>query len=160
MLAQTAFEAVRWSLVGILPPSTVVLHVGATAVSGCLTKGDLDIAIRVSQADFASTDVILADRFARNIGSVRTSEFSAFEDRAHALPVGIQLAVRGSSFDFFHSFTDALREDSELVLRYNNLKLAHRGKPMIDYRVAKDAFITEVLRTRALRGSHRDEDLA
>lgn len=146
LAAQTTFDSVKRTLIGMLPSSAEVLHVGATAIPGCLTKGDLDIVIRVSQADFESVDGILAKFLTRNAGSVRTQEFSAFEDLGRALHVGIQLVARDGSFDFFHRFVDALRANPELVRRYNTLKLAFDGKSMSDYRKAKDAFIAEALR--------------
>lgn len=146
LAAQATFEGMKRTLVEMLPPSAEVLHVGATAIPGCLTKGDLDIVIRVGQSEFDRTDGILASRFTRNAGSVRTQEFSAFEDLGRALHVGIQLVARDGSFDFFHRFVDALRANPELVRRYNALKLAFDGKSMVDYRKAKDTFIAEALR--------------
>jgi GrpB-like predicted nucleotidyltransferase (UPF0157 family) len=51
--AEALFEAVTRELEPMLPASATVLHVGATAVPGCLTKGDLDIVVRVDRGDFA-----------------------------------------------------------------------------------------------------------
>jgi GrpB-like predicted nucleotidyltransferase (UPF0157 family) len=147
LAAQTTFEGMKRTLIEMLPSSAEVLHVGATAIPGCLTKGDLDIVIRVRQADFERVDGILAKCLTRNAGSVRTQEFSAFEDLGQALHVGVQLVARDGSFDIFHSFVDALRANPELVRRYNALKLAFHGKSMVDYRQAKNAFITEALRS-------------
>lgn len=45
--AETLFRMVASELAAVLPSSAEVLHIGATAVPGCLTKGDLDIAVRV-----------------------------------------------------------------------------------------------------------------
>jgi GrpB-like predicted nucleotidyltransferase (UPF0157 family) len=145
LTAQVAFDAVRRELSRILPTSTEVLHVGATAIPGCLTKGDLDIFVRVDPADFTYVDAVLAERFRRNTGSVRTHEFSAFEDPGRPIDVGIQLAIRGGSYDFFQRFAEALRANPQLVQRYNDLKLAFHGKPMADYRAAKDVFVRETL---------------
>lgn len=146
LTAQTTFEGIKRILIEMLPSATEVLHVGASAIPGCLTKGDLDIVIRVTQAEFERADGILATHFARNAGSARTQEFSAFEDLGRAVHVGIQLVARDGSFDFFHRFVDALRASPELVRRYNTLKLAFDGKSMVDYRKAKDAFIADALR--------------
>lgn len=146
LTAQTTFEGMKRTLIEMLPSSAEVLHVGATAIPGCLTKGDLDIVVRVDQSEFERAEDILATHFDRNAGSVRTQEFSAFEDLVRALHVGIQLVARDGSFDFFHRFVDALRANPDLVRRYNALKLAFDGKSMVDYRKAKDAFIAEALR--------------
>ena len=37
LAAQQLFDAVRKELTHVLPPSAQVLHVGATAIPGCLT---------------------------------------------------------------------------------------------------------------------------
>jgi GrpB-like predicted nucleotidyltransferase (UPF0157 family) len=64
-------------LVARLPATADVRHIGATAVPDCLTKGDLDIVVRVPSDDFADADTALATLFARNEGSIRTEGFSS-----------------------------------------------------------------------------------
>ncbi|AVT76943.1 hypothetical protein RPPS3_28800 [Rhodopseudomonas palustris] len=144
--AERLFAAVQQQLVAVLPKTCELLHIGATSVPGCLTKGDLDIVVRVERKDFQATEAALAARYARNSGSVRTNEFAAFEDDASTPHLGIQLTVKGGAFDVFHRFADALRADPALVRRYNELKLAYDGQPMDRYRGAKDAFVTDALR--------------
>ena len=156
--AERLFAAVKQQLIAVLPNTSEILHIGATSVPGCLTKGDLDIVIRVEREDFRVTDAALAVRYARNSGSVRTNEFAAFEDGACTPHLGIQLTVKGGEFDVFHQFAAALRADPGLVERYNELKRAHDGQPMDRYRAAKDAFVTDALRGRsAKRGDDRTE---
>jgi len=145
--ADTLFAAIKRTLQSILPGAAEILHVGATAIPGCLTKGDLDVVVRVASADFAAAYSGLAAHFARNAGSVRTADFAAFEDAGRTPHLGIQLTVNGSPFDVFHRFAAALRADPELVARYNALKRAYHDRPMTLYRAAKDAFITDVLRS-------------
>lgn len=128
-----------------LPADCHVLHVGATAIPGCLTKGDLDLVVRCKATDFAKADRVLADRFARNLGSLSTANFSAFEDAASVPPCGVQLTVRGGPLDVFHLFADALRNDAILVGRYNALKRRYDGRSMDAYRDAKAAFVHSVL---------------
>jgi GrpB-like predicted nucleotidyltransferase (UPF0157 family) len=142
--AERLFERVRNEL-GALLPSADIRHVGATAIAGCLTKGDLDIAVRVAADQFVIADAALAARFARNIGSGRTDTFSSFEDPGVSPHLGIQLAVAGSEDDFFHHFADALNQDAELIAQYNALKLQFDGQPMDVYRAAKGVFVTTVL---------------
>jgi GrpB-like predicted nucleotidyltransferase (UPF0157 family) len=148
--AETLFRMVASELAAVLPSSAEVLHIGATAVPGCLTKGDLDIAVRVDRADFPAAQALLMERLSRNVGSTRTDEFAAFED-AHCSPhLGVQLTVKGGAFDIFHHFVEALRADPVLVRRYNDLKQRFRDGPMADYRAAKDAFVGEVLAARGV----------
>ncbi|MBJ7534414.1 GrpB family protein [Rhodomicrobium vannielii ATCC 17100] len=143
--AQRLFEAVSTSLKAVLPPTADIRHIGATAVPGCLTKGDLDIVVRVASEDFDNADRVLAHRFARNEGSVCTKTFSAFEDSSSLPPLGLQLAAFDSPFDDFHQFVEALLRSPALVQEYNELKRAHDGGDMAVYRSAKDAFIEKVL---------------
>ena len=143
--AERVFARVSQTLAALLPSSADIRHIGATAVPGCLTKGDLDIVVRVSAKDFLAADAVLASRFARNSGSIRTETFSAFEDPSSQPHLGIQLAVIDGPFDDFHRFTEMLRKSPRLVEEYNALKRAHDGKVMAEYRVAKAAFVERVL---------------
>ena len=143
--AQGLFERVRNSLAPLLPSDADIRHIGATAVSGCLTKGDLDIVIRVPNKAFRQADALLARHFARNDGSIRTASFSAFEDESTDPHLGIQLTMVSGPHDFFHLFVEALRRSPDLVSEYNTLKLHHEGSDMAIYRAAKDAFVERVL---------------
>ena len=154
--AEALFAVVVGELAPILPASAAILHVGATAVPGCLTKGDLDIVVRVERADFAPAEARLAARFDRNGGSIRTDDFAAFEDAGRSPHLGIQLTVRGGPFDVFHLFAQALRDDPALLLRYNALKLRFDQGPMRGYRSAKDAFVGASLRCGGMAGPAAD----
>ena len=143
--AQRLFRAVSKSLAQLLPPTADVRHIGATAVPGCLTKGDLDIVVRVPVDQFSDADAVLASRFARNKGSVRSETFAAFEDASSQPHLGIQLVAINGPFDFFHLFVEALQQSPRLVEEYNALKRRHDGADMALYRAAKDAFVEAVL---------------
>jgi GrpB-like predicted nucleotidyltransferase (UPF0157 family) len=147
--AARLFESVRARIRPLLPRDAEIRHIGATAIPGCLTKGDLDIVVRVAKRDFAAAEAALACHFARNAGSGRTDDFAAFAVAASTPHLGIQLTARGGALDGFHVFADALRADPDLVRRYNDLKRAHHGAPMDVYRAAKDAFIAQVLDAKA-----------
>jgi GrpB-like predicted nucleotidyltransferase (UPF0157 family) len=143
--AEGLFERIAVELRVLLPASADIRHVGATAVPGCLTKGDLDIVARIAAEDFPAADAALAARFARNIGSKRTDSFSSFEDATTMPHLGIQLTIAGGEDDTFHLFIDALRADPQLVAQYNALKRRFDGKPMDVYREAKGAFVRDVV---------------
>lgn len=113
---------------------------------GCLTKGDLDIVVRVAADDFAAADTALAAQFARNTGSTHSDNFSAFEDAGVSPHLGVQLTVIDGPNDFFHTFVDMLKRDPDLLERYNALKQSFDEQPMDIYRAAKVAFIVDVLR--------------
>lgn len=147
--AERLFARVKAELGSLLPACAEIHHVGATAVPGCLTKGDLDIAVRVGAEAFAEADAALAAMFMRNAGSKRTDAFSAFEDVTARPHLGVQLTAKGGADDYFHLFADALRRSAELVAAYNALKQQFDGKPMDAYRSAKSAFVEDVLRRQA-----------
>lgn len=143
--AQRLFESVSGLLQAVLPANADIRHIGAMAVLGWLTKGDLDIVIRVPPDDFQPVDALLAARIARNDGSVKTESFSAFEDASSDPHLGIQLTVIGGPYDFFHQFVEALGPCPHLVEEYNTLKRFHDGGDMTVYRTAKDEFVERVL---------------
>lgn len=143
--ADKLFSVMHRTLSEMLPLTAEVRHIGSTAVPGCLTKGDLDILIRLPVEDFAAADSALASKFRRNEGSVRTATFSAFEEASLDPHIGLQLTTIDGPYDFFHSFVEALLSSPELVSEYNDLKLKHDGTDMELYRAAKDAFVERVL---------------
>jgi len=143
--AQRLFAATLTLLRARLPASADIRHIGATAVPGCQTKGDLDIVVRVREEDFAGADASLAALFDRNEGSVRTDTFSAFEDGTTSPHLGIQLTVIGGPSDDFHLFVETLAKSARLVDEYNELKRSFDGHAMDDYRKAKDRFVEVVL---------------
>jgi len=148
--AEQLFGLTRASLQSVLPTADI-RHVGATAIRGCLTKGDLDIVIRVPAKDFAHVETVLSTRFARNTGSTRTNDFAAFEDASTDPPLGIQLTTINGPFDFFHDFVEALCASPPLVREYNALKRAYEGREMPVYRAAKCAFVKRVLAEKRLQ---------
>lgn len=148
--AQELFVQIAPTLRNMLR-SADIRHVGATAVAGCLTKGDLDLVVRIGAEDFIAADATLGAHFARNTGSVRTNTFSSFEDRSTTPHLGIQLTVVGAPYDFFHTFVEALEYEPGVLARYNTLKQQSNGQPMAAYRAAKGAFIEKVLSTSAAK---------
>ncbi|ANJ73386.1 GrpB family protein [Ralstonia insidiosa] len=143
--ADAAFAAFVAAWACRLPPSADIVHIGSTAIPGCLTKGDLDVCVRVNREDVARVDALLATGYARNPGSFRSAEFSAFKDDSHHPPLGVQLVARGSELDVFVQFRDCLLRNPNLVTAFNALKASSAGQPMASYRQAKADFIARVL---------------
>jgi GrpB-like predicted nucleotidyltransferase (UPF0157 family) len=128
-----------------LVPFAQIEHIGSTAIPGCLTKGDLDILVRVPSARFHEADEILSTRYARNTGSVRNDTFASFHDENANPPLGVQLTAIGGPFDDFLPFRDWLLKNQTWVERYNRLKADCEGLDMDEYRRRKGAFVEEVL---------------
>lgn len=121
---------------------------GATAVPGSITKGDLDLLVRVSAGDFAAAVATLDSRYTIHQPQNWTPAYASFVDReAGDLPVGVQLVVAGSDLDTaFVSIRSLLRGSPDLVQRSNELKRSFEGGDPEEYVAAKHAFIESLLR--------------
>jgi len=129
----------------LLGPDMEIAHVGATAISDRLTKGDVDLVVHVEPAAFGDVRAILDKHFEKNLGSPREANFASYVDETGTFPLGIQLVVRGSRFDNFRKFTELLRQSESLRASYNALKQSFVGSDMEIYRTAKAKFIEQAL---------------
>jgi len=129
----------------LLGPEVTISHVGATAVPGCLTKGDVDIVVHTESKSFSDAREILDGNYAKNLGSPRDDNFTSYSDDTGAFPLGIQLVVSGSEHDTFERFAERLRQSDVLLASYNELKRSFAGADMEIYRKAKAGFIARVL---------------
>ncbi|OIK09842.1 GrpB family protein [Bacillus sp. MUM 13] len=82
-------------------PDSDVQHVGSTAVPNSHTKGDIDIQVRVSPEQFLKAVPTLSAVYELNEDSVKTGSFRAFKDDSTVSPLGVQLIVIDSEYDFF-----------------------------------------------------------
>ncbi|GIO24303.1 GrpB family protein [Oceanobacillus sp. J11TS1] len=130
-----------------LVPNADIQHVGSTSIPNSLTKGDIDIQVRVNQEQFTQAVQALSAVYDSNEGSVKTNEFRAFKDDATIPPLGIQLTVKGSEFDFFWKFRDVLLQNDKYRVEYDELKRNFEGLEMEAYREAKNHFFSRVMRT-------------
>lgn len=128
-------------------PECDVQHVGSTAIPNSITKGDLDIQVRVKANIFPSAVNELGKLYELNEGSVKTGTFRAFKDDLTNPPVGVQLTVINSEFDFFWKFRDVLLMNDNYRKEYDTLKRKYEGREMDDYREAKNKFFEKVMAT-------------
>jgi GrpB-like predicted nucleotidyltransferase (UPF0157 family) len=140
-----ALRRVRAELSGYLPDASIE-HVGATAVPGSLTKGDLDLLVRVSQREFECA----AARLERSLDpkpANRLADLASFEaEPEDGVPIGVQLVVAdGRSDRLFLRWRDRLIEEPDLLERYNEFKREHRDLDYQEYTEAKAKFIEEAL---------------
>lgn len=129
-------------------PDAEIHHVGSSAIPNSLTKGDLDIQVRVSPKSFLIAVEELSKLYEPNEGSIKTNEFRAFKDDTTEPPVGIQLTVFNSEFDFFWKFRDILLQNDKYRNEYDNLKRKFEGKEMDKYREAKNEFFNKIRQTK------------
>lgn len=138
--AEASFARHAARILALLPRADVQ-HVGSTAVPELPTKGDVDMAVRVSLGDFPHYDAVLATLYDRNLLSDHNDRFAAFQTRGEDPPVGVQLCVQGSEYDDFCRFRDRLRAQPDFARAYADLKRNWHGRPMDGWRAAKSAFI-------------------
>ena len=132
-----------------LLPDAELCHIGATALPGGVTKGDVDISARVSSAGFAAAVEALRQHFVVKQPANWTAAFASFgDDLGYALPVGIQLVIKDSSDDFLVFLHDYLLCNRNVLEEYNSLKQSHAGEGAESYWRAKDAFLSKILASR------------
>jgi GrpB-like predicted nucleotidyltransferase (UPF0157 family) len=120
-------------------PTADIQHIGGTSVPGLLTKGDLDINVRIDQDQFHTVAEKLKNMYEINQPENWSDVYASFKN--DSLNLGIQVTVVGSDKDFFVFHRDALQRDPKLVTLLNELKAAYEGKSMEEYRGAKGAFL-------------------
>lgn len=133
------------ALIEELLPEADVQHVGSTAIPNSITKGDLDIQVRVNANLFPNAVKELEELYELNEGSVKTETFRAFKDDSTVPPVGVQLTVINSEFDFFWKFRDVLLFNDNYRQEYDDLKRRYEGMEMRQYREAKNKFFEKVI---------------
>jgi GrpB-like predicted nucleotidyltransferase (UPF0157 family) len=126
-------------------PNAKICHVGSTAVPGSLTKGDLDVQVRLSEEQFSGAKARLKDLYRVNAGGFSDFDGISFEDYSEEPSVGIHLTVIGGSSDVQCKFRDLLLASEVLRKEYDELKRGFEGGSMDAYRTAKAKFVSRVL---------------
>lgn len=89
----------------------------------------------------------LSKLYSLNNGSISTDSFRAFKDDLTDPPLGVQLTVVGTEFDFFWKFRDVFLINDKYRAKYDALKTNYDGKAMDDYREAKNTFFEWIMQT-------------
>lgn len=141
---QRVLEQVRPRLRRLLPDAEID-HIGATSIPGALTKGDIDLVVRVAPEAFASAIDALRGHFIVKQPDNWTAAFASFGDDGCELPLGIQLVPVAGGPDFMTLLRDHLRTHPERLAEYNQLKADHAAQGAESYWQAKNEFITRIL---------------
>ena len=131
------FESEKAKLSELFPHADIK-HIGGTSVPGTISKGDLDINVRVDQAGFNSVIEKLKTIYEINQPNNWTAGFASFKD--DSCDLGVQVTAIGSSDDCFITQRDYLRAHPEKVTELNQLKEKFEGKSMDEYRKEKGVF--------------------
>ena len=129
-----------------LLPYAKIKHIGSTAISGALTKGDLDIFVIVPRSRFKGSIARLRRIYKVNQLKNWTKSFASFkDDSSFGLKFGLQLVSDVKKYDFL-IHVNLFKKNPRLLRQYNELKQKYHGKRMRDYRKAKEQFLTKLVK--------------
>jgi GrpB-like predicted nucleotidyltransferase (UPF0157 family)/GNAT superfamily N-acetyltransferase len=128
----------------VAAPGVEVEHIGGTSMPDGITKGDVDVNLRVDHDRFDHVVVALSTRFDIAQPQNWTGTFASFSDTRQGFPLGIQVTVIGSDDDFLVELRDRLRADPELRHEYDEIKRMNAGAGRDAYWRAKNDFLRRV----------------
>ncbi len=140
------FAAQRAFLMSVAP-GVEVLHVGSTAFETGLSRGDLDIQVRVAPDEYAAALAAIAPHYVVNEAGYTSEDAASFKDDHLDPPVGIILTAVNGSADSLWCFRDTLSARPDLAAEYAAIKARFQGGDIADYRAAKHLFVRRVMRT-------------
>ena len=144
------FARVQARLSALLPRSDIQ-HVGSTAIPGSLTKGDLDVQVRVTADDYDAAKEVLSKLYRVNLGGFVSDDAISFEEDGSQPSLGVHLTVIDGSADIQWRFRDLLNVSKALREEYDQLKRRFDGGSMEAYRDAKATFVERVLRDSGVK---------
>jgi GrpB-like predicted nucleotidyltransferase (UPF0157 family) len=140
--ADVLFGEVEARVRALLPGASVE-HVGSTALPDGLTKGDLDVQVRVAAAQFEQACRALEGLYEPNPGGF-TDRGRSFKDDDTDPPLGLHVTIIDGPSDIQHRQRDLLRARPDLRREYDALKRRFHGGEMAAYREAKGAFFGRI----------------
>ncbi len=148
---EAAFAAERQRIVEHVPGADV-RHSGGTSLGDALTRGDVDIHVRVEPERFEEARDALERLYARHREEIWQDGFATFVGEPSAgVAVGVALTATGSAHDRrFVRAWELLEADPALLRQYNALKLRHRRGDAAVYEAEKAAFFTQLVERRTL----------
>lgn len=142
--ARAACRAVRRRMT-VLGIEGDLLLTGGASVPGALTKGDIDLHLRVPPGSFRSAVDRLRVEYRTASLSTWAETLAVFEVPA-SRPTGLAVTAAGSEHDLrFSRAWERLRSDPALLEEYNDLKRAAFGDA--SYEERKSAFFTRLAGT-------------
>lgn len=144
--AHHLFETLRQELEPLLPEHGIE-HIGASAIPGAISKGDLDVCIITPQGHISATiKTIKALGYREKEETLRTDQLCMLIPMRRGRDVALQVIEAGSQFEFFLTFRDALRANPGWVKEYNQIKQDASFLTDERYRLRKADFIESILR--------------
>ena len=132
-----------------LLPRAEFHHIGATALPHALTKGDIDVLLRVPASEFGAAVEVLRQHFAIKQPENWDPYFASFgRDSSYALPLGVQLVVKDSEADFFLFIPDYFVSIPESLAEYNRVKSTASTGSAAEYWAAKNRLLARIVALR------------
>ncbi len=135
------------AVIQIAVPSANIQHVGGSAIPGAITKGDLDIQVRVQLNEMENAIKGLGEKFSPKHAELWNKNFAVFVLKKPDLQIDIMLNVVDSAYDTFFRVRDLLIKDSQLLEEYNQLKIKYRQEPYAVFSKQKRAFFDRLFET-------------
>lgn len=139
------FAVLSKELRSILPNARIE-HIGSSAVTGSISKGDLDVFVGIDHSYFnQALSLIKSLDFSEKEGTFRSDELCMLVTNKFNYDVAVQLVSNGSEFEDFIKFRDLLKTNPEFVKEYNEVKLMAQSLDENEYRQKKSIFIAKIL---------------
>lgn len=143
-VAIKVFEEQKDRIIRLLPYADIQ-HIGSTSIPDSITKGDLDIVIRVPKEKFEGAIGALKSLYEINQPENWSQTFASFKDQKNlGTDFGAQLVIKDSKSDDFVKLRDILIENPKLIEELNLIKVKHEGRYMEDYRKEKADFFQKL----------------
>lgn len=128
-----------------IAPWAKVLPIGGTFIKGALTKGDVDLLVRLRKNEFSKTIKLLRTFYKENNKELWNDDFAIFkDDRSFAEKIDILVVSIGSQADVRHKATKLLRNNKLLLKEYNQMKAKFADKGSDEYKAAKGNFYNKL----------------
>ncbi|MCY4129247.1 MAG: GrpB family protein [Gammaproteobacteria bacterium] len=139
------FEVVAKEVSRLLPNANIE-HIGASAIPGAVSKGDLDVFVGVDEHELEkAVHCLERNGYRVKTDTLKNESLCMLESSSYEYPVALQVVANGSEFEMFLTFRDALRANDNLLKEYNQMKHLCEGMSETRYRNRKSAFIEKVL---------------
>lgn len=123
-----------------------LLLVGGSSVPGAVTRGDVDLHLRVDGSEFADTVALLRRALPVVHPEIWSPTLATFDVPSLALPTGLAVTPTGSEHDLRFTRTwQLLGADPTLIGEYNEIKRAGDLADVTEYERRKSAFFDRVL---------------
>src|SRR5207244_11652879 len=124
-----------------LLPDAELHHIGATALPTGLTKGDVDVNIRIGLDGFARAVEVFRRHYEPAQEHNWTPTYASFKADSYPLPLGIQVTVIGSPDDFLLALRDAMRTRPAILAEYSECKRRAAALGPDGYWAAEGTFV-------------------